>query len=142
MLHNFRMKFSSSCVYVHRSSGKLCGVKYTLDGHTFCPIHRRCRPEQTCEVCEDWSVEKWEVYHKRIYETRKRTTRARDGKSNSKVQQGEDLPGANSVSPIDGFGIIPGACTDGAIGIIPGACTNGASGIIPGLLTNRASELR
>ena len=41
--------------------------------------------------------------------------------------KGEDSPGANSVSPIVGFGIIPGACTDGATGIIPSAGTNGIS---------------
>ena len=138
MIHNFRMKFISSCVYVHRSSGKLCGVKYTLDGHTFCLIHRRCKPEQTCEVCEDWSVEKWQVYHKRIAETKKRSTRSRDGKSHSKVRQGEVLPGANNVPPLDGFGIIP----NGSTGVIPSACTDGATGVIPSACTNGASEVK
>ena len=41
------------------------------------------------------------------------------------IVQGEYSPGVNSVSPIVGFGIIPGACTDGATGIIPSAGTNG-----------------
>ena len=83
-------------------------------------------------MCEDWTEGKWEAYHKRIAETKNRSTRARDGKSNSKVQQGEVLPGANSVPPHDGFGINPSACTNGSTGVIatgvnPSACTNGAS---------------
>ena len=93
-------------------------------------------------MCEDWTEGKWEAYHKRIAETKKRSTRSRDGKSHSKVQQGEVLPGANNVPPLDGFGIIPSACTNGSTGVIPSACTNGATGVIPSACTNGASEVK
>ena len=67
----------STCVHV-RSTGKECALKFTLDGHTRYLMHRRCTPEKTCEVCEDWSKEKWALFHLRIGETRQRAMRERE----------------------------------------------------------------
>ena len=116
----------TTCVYVHRS-GKACGVKFSLDGHTLCPSHRRCGQQRPCEVCEDWSVEKWEALNRRISETKKKSSRSREGKLDSMV---------------DGFGIIPGACTEVANGVNPDACISVAPGISPGLTTIGTSELK
>ena len=96
----------TTCAHV-KSPGRICGLKFSIDGHFNCPAHRRCSPEVTCEVCEDWSESRWAQFRLRVVETKKRSERVKDGVL--KVQLGvENLLGPSVKTCPKDKGILEG----------------------------------
>ena len=82
----------SFCQHVSQTGS--CRSRYHTDGHRNCPNHRQCTCNKRCEICIDWSTEKWTEYSDRVAETKKRAQRdekTTSGKKKKKSQQKEKI---------------------------------------------------
>ena len=92
----------SICQHVSQTGS--CRLRYFTDGHRDCPNHRQCTSNKRCEICIDWSTDKWTEFLDRVAETKKRAQRdekttSGKKKKKKKSQQKEKITVVSESGP-------------------------------------------